>query len=563
MKAFVTAELTPEALDRLKVICGGNVEVESWRETKNLYFDEDQLIERLKGIDIFICEGDNVKTRVIEESTSLKIIGSTRDDPNNIAVDAATAKHIPVIFAPKRNTISVAELAVSMMLIMARHLQDADRYIHSPDYKVDEFPDFVSNLNRFKGVELNGKTVGIVGLGAIGFEVAKRLMAFNVKFLVSDPYLSNDKLKAINGTAVPLNELMHESDFITLHVPPIDETDGLISRDMINLMKPTAYFFNLARTSAIDEDALLDALKEGRIAGAGLDVFSAEPLDRDNPFLQLPNVFATPHLGGDTEDTNRRHGAMMVDAIEKILKGEVPKNIMNPEAMGKGGGEKPKQQATIFELRQQLMDACKKMVAKEFVVNKAGNISCRVPTDDGTERYLITPSTLDYSEMVPSDMVLMDGEGNVIEGSRNPSSEKIMHARIYQARPDINAIVHSHATYSTVLSIAKIPLLPIADEVLTFIGGCNVADYGEAGTEELAKNAVKALGGNYACFIANHGNVCAGTSLEHAWKNCLLVEYTARIQYHASLLDPIYGLPEDAEAHEQEIYEIMRETLGK
>lgn len=543
-----------------------DVVYESWRETRNLYFNDEDILNRLKeiGAEILICEGDNVKKNVIEQS-DLKIIGSTRDDPNNVDVETATAKGIPVIFAPKRNTISVAELTVAMILALARNIHVVERTIHSSEYHVEEFADYVGYYNLFKGFEVHGKTVGIIGLGTIGFEVAKRLAPFNVNFLVFDPYVMQERLKAINGTAVLLDELMAKSDIITIHCPPTDETDGIVGVKQIALMKESAILVNLARASVTDEDALYQALKDKRIAGAGLDVFTNEPVDQENQFLRLDNVLVTPHLGGDTIDTNNRHAMMMVDAVEKILKHEIPANLMNPEVLGgqPRSAAKPSalpkdEKARVLEQRKQIVDICVKLMQTGYVVATAGNVSMRVKTSDGSERYLVTPSTKDYYSLDPDDIVLVDANGLVIEGGRNPSSERKLHIKIYQARPDINVVIHTHAPFSTVLSIARMPIGPVVDEIIPFIGGCEVSEYGEAGSDELAENCVKALGNNYAAFIANHGNVCCGANMEQAWRNTQLVENAAKIQYYASLLGTVYGIPQEAEDNEKDIFDVMR-----
>ncbi len=560
MKAFITAEFSPDALDRLRDVINGDIVYESWRSTKNLYFNDEDLIAKITKInpDIFICEGDNVKKDVIER-TCLKIIGSTRDDPNNVDVETATKKGIPVIFTPKRNTISVAELTVGLILALARKVHSIERTVHAPSYKVEEFSDYVSYINLFKGIELHGKTVGIIGLGSIGFEVAKRLVPFQVKFLVHDPYAPAERLQAINAKAVSLNELMERADIVTVHCPPTDATDGLVGAGQIKRMKPTAYFVNLARASVTDEEALYDALKNHRIAGAALDVFSVEPLDHENEFLKLDNVIVTPHVGGNTADTNHRHGMMIVDAIEKILKGTIPANLINPEVMGGSKTELKSATGTqLFLLRQQIIDTCRGMVEKGYVVSTAGNVSARVRDASGNDTFLITPSTVEYETMRPEDLVLIDAGGNVLEGNRNPSSERRLHLAIYKARSDIGAVVHSHAPFSTVLSIARVPIGPVVDEFIPFVGGCNVSEFAMAGTSEIAENVLSALGDNMAALVANHGNVCCGATIKQAWDVAQMVEHAANIQYHASLLGTMYGLPEDVEESEREIYDIMK-----
>ena len=574
MKAYVTSEFSEEALKRLKEVLKDEVIYESWRTTRNLFFKDEDLIARIKelGVEIYICEGDNVKRKVIEE-TDLKIIGSTRDDPNNVAVSIATQKGIPVLFAPKRNTIAVAELAVTLILMLIRNLHKVERVIHSPEFKVSEFSEYVNFYNMFKGSELTGKTIGIVGLGAIGFEVAKRLVPYDVNFLIYDPYVQPSRLQAINGKSVSLEQLMTESDIITLHCPPIDETDGMISAEMLKKMKTSAYFVNLARASVTDEDTLLELLREKKIAGAALDVFSTEPVDHENPFLKLDNVIVTPHIGGDTYETNRRHGMMIVDGIEKILNNKVPDNIKNPEVLQGFRKEESGQQSVSVPTiphsirfyapqSQKIIDTCLRMLNQKIITGSAGNVSVRVKLPNGEDAYLVTPSTVDYREMTIDDLVLVDKDCNVLLGTRNPTSERVMHVSIYLAREDVNAIIHSHAPYSTTLSIARMPIGPIVDEIIPFIGGCEVTAYAMAGTKEIAANAVAALGDNYACFLANHGNICVGKDLDHAFTVLSQVEIASRIQYQASLLGTVYALPEDAEEHEKEIFGIMKDAMG-
>ncbi len=573
MKALVTSEFSTEAIERLRHLLKDEVIYESWRTTYNLYFNDVEIVKRIKesGAEIFICEGDNVKRKVIDQ-VDLKIIGSTRDDPNNVDVEAATRKKIPVIFAPKRNSISVAELTVGLILALARNLHNVERILHSPKYKVAEFSDYVKYYNLFKGFELNQRIVGIVGLGTIGFEVARRLVPFHVKFLVYDPYVIPARLSAINGQAVDLDTLMAQSDIITVHCPPTDETDNLIGVSQFAKMKSSAYFVNLARSSVIDEQALLELLKTKKIAGAALDVFSVEPLDQENEFLQLENVICTPHIGGDTVDTNNRHSMMIVDAIEKILKHEVPENIKNPEVLVGYTPHDVKVESNVSSMKtpdsllfyapqgQQIIDVCRKMAEKGFITGSAGNVSMRVKLANGEEAYLVTASSKDYTELKIEDLVLIDGNYKVLLGTRNPTSERRMHVHIYKARPDLNAIIHSHAPYSTALSIARMSIGPFVDEIIPFIGGCEVAVYGEAGTDELADNVVKALGENYAAFIANHGNVCCGATMAQAYTVLEQVEMASRIQYYASLLGTVYALPQEVEDHEKEIFSIMKDA---
>jgi L-fuculose-phosphate aldolase len=270
---------------------------------------------------------------------------------------------------------------------------------------------------------------------------------------------------------------------------------------------------------------------------------------------------------------------VMVDAIEQLFDQKIPLNVKNPEVLQQEGFSFSSQdqidkmqrldvsglQITLQHYALEILEiinVCKKMVKKEYVIGSAGNVSMRVQLPDGKQAFLFTPSSVEYDYLQIEDIVLTNAEGESILGKRNPTSERRLHLAIYRARLDIKAIVHSHAPYSTTLSIARIPIGPIVDEIIPFIGGCDVAEFGMAGSDELAYNAVQALGNNLAVFIANHGNVCCGNTIDQAWIVCQQVEMAAKIQYRAALLGPIYALPEEAEKLEKEIFDIMREIGG-
>jgi len=571
MKAFITAQMTPQSLQQLKDLLHDDVFYESWRETKNLYFDAEDLVKKLKEkkAEIFICEGDNVKKDVLEH-VDLKIIGSTRDDPNNIDLTTATKKGIPVLFTPGRNKNAVTEMTITLMLALVRKLPEISQVLHSDQFKVDDFTEYVDYYNQFKGNELKGKIIGIIGLGNIGFEVAKRLKAFEVELLIYDPYVQESRLSFIDGKLVDLNTLMAKSDIISIHCPPTDETDGLIDQEQIDLMKSTAFFINLGRASVTNEDILYKALKSKKIAGAALDVFNIEPIDQNNKFLELENVIVTPHIGGNTFETNHNHSMMILEGIKKLLNNEVPSNILNPEVLPgytdkrdsfpEKGEDVPINLSSYKSESNEILNICKMMVEKGLIVGTAGNVSLRIKLPNGDEGFLLTPSTVPYEDMTIDDMVLIDRNLEVIAGTRNPTSEKQLHLNILLSRRDVNAVIHSHAPYSTILSIARMPLGPIVDEIIPFIGGCEIAEYGMAGTQEISQKALNALGNNYAVFLPNHGNICIGTDLKHAYRVLQLVEFAAKIQYRASLLGTIYALPEDAEKDEKEMFEIMREA---
>ncbi|MFX0045263.1 MAG: NAD(P)-dependent oxidoreductase [Candidatus Hermodarchaeota archaeon] len=335
MKVLITAPFSESGLTMLKE-AGLEVNHQSWLETGKLYLGDKILgVINEGGYDIVVVEGDEVKEEVIEGS-NLKIIASVRNDPNNISVPAATARGIPVIAAPGRNTIAVAELTIALMLSQARKIIKAERLLKN-DFMIDDFSDFGKMYRMTTGFELRGKTVGIIGLGQIGFEVAKRLNAFGVNLLVTDPYVSPERVDEVGARAVELEELLRESDIVSIHCPQTEETMGMLGAEQLAMMKKSAIFINTARASITDENALKAALEEGIIAGAGLDVFSMEPVDCDNEFLELDNVTVTPHIGGNTFDTIEKQSQMIAEDINVLLSGGSPKNILNPEVLEEGG----------------------------------------------------------------------------------------------------------------------------------------------------------------------------------------------------------------------------------
>lgn len=329
MRVLITAPFTESGLSELKE-AGLDVDHLSWLETGKLHMGDSLLQTILDGkYDIVIVEGDEIKEEIIEQ-TELKLIGSVRDSPNNISLQAATAKKIPVISVPGRNTIAVAEHTIALMLAQARNIVATERFLKN-DFFVDDFKDFARMYTSLMGFELFGRTVGIIGLGQIGFEVAKRLQAFGVEILVTDPYVDSKKVKEIGGRLVELDELLESSDIVTIHCKATDDTRGMLGAKEFEKMKKTAILINTARASITDEYALRNALENGIIAGAGLDVFSMEPVDCDNEFLELDNVTVMPHMGGNTAETIQRQSNSIVAGILAFLKGEKPPNILNPE----------------------------------------------------------------------------------------------------------------------------------------------------------------------------------------------------------------------------------------
>jgi phosphoglycerate dehydrogenase-like enzyme len=333
MKALITADFDEYGLKLLSKHM--EYVYESWRDTKKIYYDENEFIKKIKnvGADVLIVEPDFVLKNVIEQCKP-KIIASCRDVPWNVDIKTATENGIPVFSAPHRNTQSVADFTIGLMLSVVRSITKADRFLRAGKIIYKSEADFLEHRKMLEGIELGGKKVGIIGLGAIGFEVAKRLRnGFGSEILVYDPFVDQNRLKEVNGKSVDLETLMRESDIVTIHARVTNETKGMITRKHFDMMKKTAYLINTARAAIIDEDALFEVLRERKIAGAGLDVFIKDPIESGDRFLTLENVVATPHIGGNTIDTITRQSKMIAEDIDSYLTGKEPKYVLNKEVL--------------------------------------------------------------------------------------------------------------------------------------------------------------------------------------------------------------------------------------
>jgi D-3-phosphoglycerate dehydrogenase len=334
MKAVITASFHPDGLARLRRRM--EVEHDDWRTSKRIYFDGQQFAARIQqmGADVLIVEADLVHEEVID-TCPLKIIGCCRGDPVNIGIERATAHGIPVLFAPARNADAVADLTLAYMLDLARNVFTVNTLLKQGLMRFEKTSDYLDIYERYGGFELGGVTVGIVGFGAIGRAVATRLHGFGSRIVAYDPYARPEAFAAHHAEAVALDDLLRQADILTVHCPDLPETQGLIGAPQIRMLKRGAYVLNLARAAIVDEDAMYAALVDGHVAGAALDVFRDEPVQSDNRFVALPNVLASPHLGGATRDVVHHQTDLIVDGIEAYLRGERPAHIVNPEVLKK------------------------------------------------------------------------------------------------------------------------------------------------------------------------------------------------------------------------------------
>ncbi|MGW9629111.1 phosphoglycerate dehydrogenase [Agromyces sp. NPDC055520] len=311
---LIAEELSPATVDAL----GPDFDVRSVDGT-----DRPALLAALADADaILVRSATKVDAEAIAAAPKLKVVARAGVGLDNVDIKAATAAGVMVVNAPTSNIISAAELTVGHILSLARHIPAAHSALAQGEWK----------RSAYTGVELYEKTIGIIGLGRIGALIAARLQAFGTNVIAYDPYITAARAQQLGVQTVSLDELLEQSDFITIHMPKTPETTGMIGTEQFARMKPTAYIVNVARGGLIDEDALHDALVARTIAGAAVDVFVSEP-PRDSPLLGLPNIVVTPHLGASTDEAQEKAGVSVARSVRLALAGELV-----PDAVNVAGG---------------------------------------------------------------------------------------------------------------------------------------------------------------------------------------------------------------------------------
>ncbi|MBI5117491.1 phosphoglycerate dehydrogenase [Candidatus Poribacteria bacterium] len=305
MKILVSDPLAKQGIEVIKRQSDFDVDV----KTK---MSREELLQTIGEYDALIVRSETkVTEEVIEAGKKLRVIGRAGVGIDNINVQAATKRGVIVLNAPGGNTISTAEHTISMMLSLTRNIPQACSSLKNRKWE----------RKQFTGAEVYGKTLGIIGLGRIGSEVARRAHALGMKLLGYDPILLPDRARAINVEPVDLDTLVSKSDFITVHVPMSEQTRNMLSVRQFEMMKQDVRIINCARGGIVNEAALLDALKSGKVAGAALDVFEKEP-PLESPLLDMDSVIVTPHLGASTEEAQVNVACDVADQVVRALRGE-------------------------------------------------------------------------------------------------------------------------------------------------------------------------------------------------------------------------------------------------
>ena len=307
---LITEELSPATLAAL----GPDFEIRTCNGA-----DRSALLAAVADVDaVLIRSATQIDAEVLATARRLKVVARAGVGLDNVDVPAATQAGVMVVNAPTSNIVSAAELAVALLLAAARNVAPANEALRAGQWKRSEYT----------GVEVYGKTVGVVGLGRIGVLAAQRLMAFGTKVIAFDPYVQPGRAAQLGITLVELDELLADSDFITVHLPKTPETVGLIGDEELRKVKPSVILVNAARGGIVDEQALADAIAEGRVAAAGVDVFAKEPCT-DSPLFAHERVVVTPHLGASTAEAQEKAGIAVARSVRLALAGELVPDAVN------------------------------------------------------------------------------------------------------------------------------------------------------------------------------------------------------------------------------------------
>ena len=352
---LIAEELSPATLEAL----GPDFEVRNCDGA-----NRDELLAALaKGVDaVLIRSATKMDAEAIGAAKGLKVIARAGVGLDNVDIPAATTAGVMVVNAPTSNIVSAAELAISLLLASARFISPAHAALRNGKWA----------RSKYTGAELFEKTLGIVGFGRIGQLVAHRMQAFGMNIVAYDPYLQPSRAAQLGVSLVTLDELLAQSDFITIHLPKTKETANLIGVEALKKVKPSVRIINAARGGVLDEAALYDAIVEGRVAGAGLDVFSTEPCT-DSPLFTLDQVVATPHLGASTDEAQERAGIAVAVSVRKALSGELVPDAVNV----KGGAvdEEIRPSLPLVEKMAQIATALAGELPVSMDVHVRGDIS--------------------------------------------------------------------------------------------------------------------------------------------------------------------------------------------
>ena len=571
------------------------VEYASIRETRKVLRGAD-LVATLQRRQVFVTEADIVDAEVLSQLADLRVVVACRGNAVNVDVEACTAFGIPVLFTPGRNAVAVADLTLGFMLAMARKLVPAAQFLKDEAASAGNAAVLAKAYSGLQGRELWHKTIGLVGLGAVGRMVAQRLQGFGARLLVADPYASAEAAALAGAELVSLDYLLAQSDYVSLHAAVTAETMNMFGAQPFARMKQGACLINTARAQLVDELALLEALESGQLGGAALDTFLEEPPGFDHPLVQHPNVISTPHIGGNTLEVAEHQGADVCASLERLLRGESPLACLNTEVLADFSWTEPRRKPSAEQIaaliarpapgvsdlerdrnagvshrgvrdakqaatpaqakapetstrdqRRELLDTVNELYQQQIITATGGNVSVRC--DDNPEHCWITPGSIFKGDLKPELMVRITLGGEQPDpASPKPSSEWPFHTQTLRKKPNANAVIHAHAPHATILANSGLPFLPVSSEA-AFFGNIERIPYTMPGSDELARLVSDALRSEWVVLMVNHGIVVAGTSLRRAADMVQIIERTAEVIlgcYQATGGKPPQVLPQKA-----------------
>ena len=368
MKVLVCDNVSPKGVAHLEAQSGLDVTAVDGALTDDLLADAKAIIVR---------SATNVTPEVMRRAPKLRVVGRAGVGVDNVDVEAATQRGIVVMNTPSGNTISTAELTFSMLMALARKIPQAHMSMKNGEW----------DRKAFAGTELSGKTIGILGIGRIGSQVARRAIAFGMRVLAFDPYLSMSKARALQVELLELDEIYERSDFITVHMPLSDETRDMLGADAFSKMKDGACVVNCARGGIINEADLVAAVKSGKVGGAALDVYDAEPLPEDAELRELPQVIMTPHLGASTKEAQESVGLEVAEAVTDYLVDGAVRNAVNMPSLDAKTYEAVKPYLELGEKLGRLLAQMAPNRNDRLVITYGGK-AAEVPADPVT-RYVL------------------------------------------------------------------------------------------------------------------------------------------------------------------------------
>lgn len=344
MKIYICADFSQDGIELLQA-AGHTVRTGGWGFTDDI-LDEDQLIADIGDADVLIVGYEEVTKKVID-NTNLKVISSIRGGPRaNIDVDYATSKGIPVFYTFGREALPVADFTIGQLLNITRKIARADRELRGGLFTAPE-KDFGSDKDVIwdmtpegpwqsrKGIELEGKTMGLIGFGTVGKQVAARAKGFGINVIVYDPYQKAEAMEALGVKKVELDDLLKSADIISFHAKVTDQNKGMIAAKQFEMMKDGVYIINNARAGLMDEASLRAALRSGKLGGLALDVFHQEPIKENDEYFDYDNVVLTPHIAGGGRDVIYLQSVMLANDLLYYFAGGIPKPVVNPEVFQK------------------------------------------------------------------------------------------------------------------------------------------------------------------------------------------------------------------------------------